>query len=264
METNSENGTRERGAAVTRRAFVRFGSVAAIAGLACATGCSSAQPDADINDKDDGFAQAQDGNAALGLPPASPNMASDFGVDENINMKTIDQWLNRDDVAYRDMRMLVDPAHYEDVGGYRELTFCLNGFKVVPFPYIGTLQVLPVEGTYDGQHLFDIKWDESGEIVSVEACYKQSEQILDDLFPKDKAVFLMCGGGGYADMMRKLLVSLGWDDNRVYNVGGAWEYPGKNLTKLAMPARAGRPAECCFWRADVATIDFDTLSALES
>ena len=29
----------------------------------------------------------------------------------------------------------------------------------------------------------------------------------------------MCGGGGYAGMTKKLLVSLGWDENKIYNVG---------------------------------------------
>ena len=38
----------------------------------------------------------------------------------------------------------------------------------------------------------------------------------------------MCGGGGYAGMTKNLLVSLGWDENKIYNVGGYWYYNGEN------------------------------------
>ena len=38
----------------------------------------------------------------------------------------------------------------------------------------------------------------------------------------------LCGGGGYAGMTKNLLVSLGWDENKIYNVGGYWYYNGKN------------------------------------
>ena len=48
------------------------------------------------------------------------------------------------------------------------------------------------------------------------------KEILEDLFPKDKKIFLMCGGGGYAGMMKNLLISLGWNQDNIYNVGGYW------------------------------------------
>ena len=38
----------------------------------------------------------------------------------------------------------------------------------------------------------------------------------------------MCGGGGYAGMTKNMLVSLGWDETKIYNVGGYWYYKGKN------------------------------------
>ncbi|MDD3920599.1 MAG: hypothetical protein PHO41_05475, partial [Eubacteriales bacterium] len=48
------------------------------------------------------------------LPPPMADPNSMFGVDKAINMETIDQYLGREDVAYRDVRMLFDPAAYED------------------------------------------------------------------------------------------------------------------------------------------------------
>ena len=34
-------------------------------------------------------------------------------------------------------------------------------------------------------------------------------------FPKDKLIFLMCGGGGYAWMTKQILLKLGYDETKV-------------------------------------------------
>jgi rhodanese-related sulfurtransferase len=52
--------------------------------------------------------------------------------------------------------------------------------------------------------------------------------IIEEIFPKDKVIFLMCGGGGYAGMTKNFLVSLGWDENKIYNTGGYWFYKGEH------------------------------------
>lgn len=158
------------------------------------------------------------------LPAADPDADNPFQVDRNINMETIDDWLGREDVAYRDMRLVRDPADYASMGGDADLSFVLEGFKVTPFPLIGTLQELPVEGAYEGDRLFGIQWNEDGTVASARPRYEESMQIIEELFPHDRALFLMCGGAGYAFMMRQLLLYLGWDASRLYNVGGAWDY----------------------------------------
>jgi hypothetical protein len=132
------------------------------------------------------------------LPAAEPDMETQFGVDKNINIDTIDNWLGREDVAYRDVRMLFDPADYAAIGGEADLTRTIEGFKVVPYPYLATLSALPVSGAYAGNCLFAVNWGADGSIVSAEPNYEESMRILEELFPKDKAVFLMCGGGGYS------------------------------------------------------------------
>ena len=52
--------------------------------------------------------------------------------------------------------------------------------------------------------------------------------IIEKIFPKDKVIFLMCGGGGYSGMTKNFLVSLGWDENKIYNTGGYWYYKGEH------------------------------------
>ena len=91
--------------------------------------------------------------------------------------------------------MLFDPADYAAIGGEADLTRTIEGFKIVPFPYIAALPVLPVSGAYNGDCLFTVTWNESGAIASAEANYMESMRFLEELFPKDKAIFLMCCGG---------------------------------------------------------------------
>ena len=152
-----------------------------------------------------------------------------FGIDKNINESTIDEYLGRSDSVYRDMRMLKDPGNYEAIGGDSYLSGFVEGFEVVPLPYLTNVTGLPedVGETYTGETLFT--QDESGNYV---ANYEESMEILEAIFPKDKNIFLMCGGGGYAGMTKTMLVALGWDENKIYNVGAYWSYNGNNNVEV--------------------------------
>lgn len=165
----------------------------------------------------------------LPLPEVSEGLRGTFGIDKNINESTIDRYLNREDSVYRDMRMLKDPANYEAIDGDSYLSGFVRGFEAVPYPYIINVSGLPAEvgETYKGKTLFT--QDADG---NVKANYRESMQILEDLFPKNKNIFLMCGGGGYAGMMKDLLIKLGWDKDKIYNVGGYWYYEGDNNVKV--------------------------------
>ncbi len=201
--------------------------------------------------------------APVPLPAAEPDAASQFGVDKNINMSTIDNWLGRDDVVYRDVRMLFDPADFGAIGGEANLTRTISGFKIVPYPYIATLSALPVTGAYDSDCLFLVTWGQDGTIISAKANFEESTMILEELFPKDKAIFLMCGGGGYSGMLKSLLFFLGWDPSRLYNVGGNWSYTGEHKQELIVyPEDADGDIIYATWRADYAYIDFSRLNAV--
>ena len=152
-----------------------------------------------------------------------------FGIDKNINESTIDEYLGRSDSVYRDMRMLKDPGNYEAIGGDSYLSGFVQGFEVVPLPYLTNVTGLPedVGETYTGATLFT--QDESGNYV---ANYEESMEILEAIFPRDKNIFLMCGGGGYAGMTKTMLVALGWDENKIYNVGAFWSYNGNNKVEV--------------------------------
>ena len=194
------------------------------------------------------------------LPASEPDETNMFGVDKNINMETLDQYLLRDDVAYRDVRMLFDPADYAAIGGNADLASTVEGFRIVPYPYLATLSALPVAGAYDGDTLFTLTWNEDGSIATATANYEESMLVLEDLFPKDKAIFLMCGGGGYAGMTKSLLIFLGWDPALLYNVGGNWSYQGDHGVELIQYSEDANGNDYfATWRADYAYIDFSRL-----
>lgn len=186
------------------------------------------------------------------LPEVSEGMRGELGIDKNVNESTIDKYLNRSDSVYRDVRMLVDTANYEAIGGDKYLSGIIDGFEVVPFPYLIEPEGLPeaVGEAYHGKTLFSRLGNDR-----IGANYAESKQILEDLFPKDKNIFLMCGGGGYAGMTKKLLVELGWDENKIWNVGGYWYYEGENKTNIKLD-----DGTYAFWRLNYHAIDFDSLT----
>lgn len=238
--------------AVSRRTFGALCAAGAVSALGL-TGCSTADSAAPQ-------AAAPDANP---LPAASPDPESPFAVDTSVNVGTIDGFLGRGDTVYRDMRLVKDPANYADIGGSSNLETTIEGFRIVAFPYVGTLAPLPVSGAYDGDRLFDIEWGEGIEILSATPRYEQSEQILEEVFPKDKNIVLMCGGGGYAGMMQALLIHLGWDASKIYNIGGMWDYAGDNVIELVYYDDGGEP-HFYLWRADMTPIEFDQLDAIAS
>lgn len=194
------------------------------------------------------------------IPAPAPNPEDMFGVDLNINVGTIDEWLGRPDVVYRDVRMLFDPADYGAIGGDADLSATVAGFKIIPYPFLASLSALPVEGAYAAECLYTLTWNEDGSIASATPNYVESEIILKDLFPQDKPIFIMCGGGGYAGMTKSLLIFLGWDENLLYNIGGNWGYVGENAVELKVyPEEADGVEYLATWNADYAYIEFARL-----
>ena len=97
----------------------------------------------------------------LPKPEKTDGLRGEFGIDKNINEKTIDKYLNRKDTVYRDMRMLIDVAEYENIGGDSYLSGFVKGFEVVPYPLLAPTNNLPeeVNGGYEGETLFSISED---------------------------------------------------------------------------------------------------------
>lgn len=206
-------------------------------------------------DKSTQSVQSEAQQKELPLPEITGGDRGKLGIDKNVNEEHIDEYLNRSDAVYRDMRMLDDPGNYEAIGGDSKLSGYVKGFEVVSLPYIIPVTGLPEEvgNTYLGKTLF--YQDEDGKYV---ANYEESLSIIEELFPKDKIIFLMCGGGGYAGMMRQFLISQGWDENKIYNVGGYWYYDGQNNVEVKKIVDGKETYD--FESVPYHKIDFDTLT----
>ena len=192
-------------------------------------------------------------NQKLPKPELSEGLRGELGIDKNINEETIDNYLGREDSVYYDVRMLIDTAHYENIGGDSYLSGFIKGFEVLPYPFLAEVTGLPPEvgDPYTGKTLYSLK---DGKYV---ANYQESKEILEYFFPKNKYIFLMCGGGGYAGMTKKLLVSLGWDENKIYDIGGYWYYKGKN--NVIVKNESYDDVSYDFWKINYHNIDFDNL-----
>ena len=91
--------------------------------------------------------------------------------------------------------------------------------------------------------------------------YEESMSVIEYLFPKDKNIFLMCGGGGYAGMTKAMLVNFGWDETKIYNTGGYWYYEGTN--NVEVKRMVGDKAHYDFWKIPYHTINFDELTEVK-
>ena len=191
----------------------------------------------------------------LPTPKVTSGQRGKLGIDKNINEETIDRYLNRKDSVYVDVRMLKDPGKYEKIGGDSYLSGFIKGFSVVPYPKLVNVTNLPKEvgNTYTGKTLF--KQTKDGNFTPN---YKESMDILEYYFPKDKIIFLMCGGGGYAGSTKNMLVKLGWDENKIYNVGGYWYYNGVNSVEVKRKVKGKNVYD--FWKVDYHDIDFNSLT----
>lgn len=181
-----------------------------------------------------------------------------LGIDKNINEQTIDKYLGRSDSVYRDMRMLSDPGNYEAIGGDSMLSGTIKGFEIILYPYLTKVKGLPeaVGKTYEGKTLFT-----ENEDGTYSPNYKESMEFLEMYFPKDKNIFLICGGGGYAGMTKKLLVSLGWDENKIYNIGGYWFYDGDNNVQIKKEENGKTIYE--FWKVTYHDINFENFTEIK-
>lgn len=194
----------------------------------------------------------------LPLPEVTGGERGMLGIDKNVNEETLDNYLGYEGIVYRDMRMLKDPGNYEAIGGDSYLSGFVKGFEVVPYPLLTEVKGLPeaVGDSYKGKTLFSV--DKNGNYV---ANYKESMEYLEYYFPKDKVIFLICGGGGYAGMTKSLLVSLGWDENKIYDVGGYWFYNGKNNVEVKQTKNGKVTYD--FWKVTYHDIDFDSLTEVK-
>ncbi len=132
--------------------------------------------------------------------PVSKDTALDvieIKPDDLIKMDTLDDYMNRIDVQYVDLRNF--EAKFRS--GY------IDGFEMIPFFDYLDFNAFERDGTYD------FKPDQI-----------RNETLIRSLFDEEKAIFFYADGCIRGEYMKDLLYFLGYE--RVYVLGGFFEYDG--------------------------------------
>lgn len=124
-----------------------------------------------------------------------------------INASNLKDYMNRPDILYIDLR---------DFGDYMKKHF--RNFEAIPF-----FALIFNAEAHTNADLPQLYGGSPTEPVPV---YKESDELLEVLFPKDKTLFIMCQAGGRVGMLMNILKARGWDMSKIYNVGGMAQYTG--------------------------------------
>ena len=123
-----------------------------------------------------------------------------------INSTNLDEYMNRSDVQYVDLRssrMVLEEGY---VAGFSFLPF----YNVIAsFSGEGTLYKMAKVGN-----------SKAGSVGGFLALYEESDDIIKSLFEEDKYIFLISQAGSESAYLINLLIQLGYDGNLLYNVGG--------------------------------------------
>lgn len=194
-----------------------------IALMLMVTGCAAGKTDEDLvsegwvkNPAENGWVLESENpgesevvEAKLGELPASlinENEEKKYAAtNSNINVDNLDEYLNREDVVYIDLR---------DYNAYAQKHF--KNFEVVP--YFGFLFNNEAHTNPDMIQLYGGTPEEPVDV------YEESDSILNAIFPKDKTIFIMCESGGRVTQMMQILDAKGYDMTKIYNVGGVGQY----------------------------------------
>ncbi len=131
---------------------------------------------------------------------------TDYSVDcSSITAANFAEYANVEGVVY------IDARDYKDFA-----TKHMRNFECIPF--FGLIYDEAADGSSEKPQLFK-KVDGKFEPV-----YEESIDILHDLVPEDKTVFLMCQSGGRIKTFMAILDAAGYDMSKIYNIGGMAQY----------------------------------------
>ena len=193
--------------------------------LTALVGCgSAAKTDAELADEgwvknpaEQGWVLEDDAEAPaaqeeLPAPLVDENAEAIYSADNSsITVDNLDEYMNREDVMYIDIR---------DYNDYAKKHF--KNFEVIP--YFGYVFNAEANTNPDMIQLY------GGTPAEPVAVYEQSDALLNAMFPKDKTLFIMCEKGGRVTQLMQLLDAKGYDMSNIYNIGGMGQYVDKKYS----------------------------------
>ena len=132
---------------------------------------------------------------SVSLVPGSLSDKNDATI-TNANAKAVKDFMNDANVRCFDLRDVSEGYGLGHIQGFETVSY----FKTI----VGKDNQLfsqNEDGTYTAR-------------------YKESKDVINDIFPKDATLFVMCQVGGRVQPFLKLLDQLDYDMSKVYNIGG--------------------------------------------
>ena len=138
--------------------------------------------------------------------PSKKSAEDNSALNSPITSSNLDEYMNRSDVQYFDLRssrMVLEEGY-------------VAGFSFVPFYNI--VASFSGEGTL--YKMEKVGENKAGSIGGFVPLYEESDDIIKSIFDNDKYIFLISQAGSESAYMINLLIQLGYDGNLLYNVGG--------------------------------------------
>lgn len=143
--------------------------------------------------------------------PSKQNSNDNATFQSPINAHNLDKYLFRDDVQYVDLR---------------EMSFVINSGYIAGFQFIPYHSI--IASFYDEDTLYKMvnKTDDNGNLISAgtiggfQAQYRESQRLIKTLFDENKYIFFVSQAGSEGSYMINLLIQLGYDGNKLYNICG--------------------------------------------
>lgn len=155
-------------------------------------------------------------SSSISLNDSIPTKHNIYGTaieDSSINTKNIDNFMFRDDVIYVDLRFYSWVIKDGYIAGFSFFSF---------YEFIATKEGTTSDGETLVNRLFKMKNERGmlGEVGNFEPNYVESEQMLNDLFPKNKYIFAISQSGQESRYFLNLLIQYNYDASKLYNIGG--------------------------------------------
>lgn len=149
-------------------------------------------------------------NSILEIPEKqNSNASSPFY--SPINTENLDSYMFRDDVQYVDLRSPESIYSEGYIAGFQFISFYAI---IASFGDHDTLYRMETINDENGNRIY------AGQVGGFIPQFEQSSSIVESLFSKDKKIFLVSQGGSESSYMINLLIQLGYDSSKLYNVGG--------------------------------------------
>lgn len=175
--------------------------------------------------------------------PSKINASDNDQVTSPVNTKNIDNYMFRKDVQYVDLRNAESIIN----DGY------IAGFEFIPY-YSVIASFSEYDALFQMKSLTDGQGNTiyPGQVGGFVAQYEESERMIEELFSKDRYIFLISVGGSESAYLINLLIQLGYDGNLLYNIGGVSNndglesYVNIKTNKYYVSGHPGIEASVCY------------------